>query len=376
MNDDQKELENRPDSIEADVKAEADGKPQKPWKGKAESELTPEELEARKEWRRAKRDRRHQRSLERRARYKALSPEEKAAYKAEKQAKLDELLATMTPDQQRKYLEKKKLDRWKVRMKYDKNRPVVIRVKDLGVRYHITEGNKVDTLKEAFIRMTKGKLKYKDFWALRHVSFEVKKGDRVAILGVNGAGKSTLLKLISGVQKPTEGTIETKGEIVPLLELGAGFDRDYTGGENIYLYGTMLGNTRKYMEERYDAIVEFSELGEFIDVPMKNYSSGMKARLGFAIATQVQPKILLLDEILSVGDGKFKRKSLTRIREMIEENGVTLLFVTHSLAQVTRLCNKAIILDHGEIVMQGPLKKVLACYEREFLEEEPGQEED
>ena len=186
-------------------------------------------------------------------------------------------------------------------------------------------------------------------------------GDRVGILGLNGAGKSTLLKVISGVFKPTEGHVEKHGKIVPLLELGAGFDPQYTGKEIIYLYGAMLGYTKKFIDSKYDEIVEFSELKKFMDVPVKNYSSGMKSRLGFAIATVVEPKILILDEVLSVGDAKFRKKSENKILSMFD-SGVTVLFVSHSLEQVKRLCNKAMILEKGQLIAYGDIDPISEQY--------------
>ena len=220
---------------------------------------------------------------------------------------------------------------------------------------------KVDNLKEYFIKMLKGKLHYTEFWALKDISFTVEKGDRVGVLGFNGAGKSTLLKVIAGVLKPTEGSVKVSGVIAPMLELGAGFDMNYSGKENIYLYGATMGYSRKFIEEKYDEIVEFSELGDFINVPVKNYSSGMRARLGFAIATAVEPEILILDEVLSVGDAKFRKKSEAKIRSMFDK-GITVLFVSHSVEQVMNICNKAIILDHGKLVAQGEVKEICAQY--------------
>lgn len=220
---------------------------------------------------------------------------------------------------------------------------------------------KVDNLKEYFIKMLKGKLHYTEFWALKDISFTVEKGDRVGVLGFNGAGKSTLLKVIAGVLKPTEGSVKVSGVIAPMLELGAGFDMNYSGKENIFLYGATMGYSRKFIEEKYDEIVEFSELGDFINVPVKNYSSGMRARLGFAIATAVEPEILILDEVLSVGDAKFRKKSEAKIRSMFDK-GITVLFVSHSVEQVMNICNKAIILDHGKLVAQGEVKEICAQY--------------
>lgn len=220
---------------------------------------------------------------------------------------------------------------------------------------------KVDNLKEYVIKIIKKEMRYQEFWALQDINFQLKKGDRLGILGFNGAGKSTLLKVIAGVLKPTEGNVKSKGRIVPLLELGAGFDKDYTGAENIYLYGAMLGYSKEFLREKYDEIVEFSELGDFINVPIKNYSSGMKARLGFSIATVVEPDILILDEVLSVGDAKFKKKSEKRIKDMFEK-GVTVLFVSHSLAQVQTLCNRAILLEKGKLIADGSIDDVSELY--------------
>ena len=220
---------------------------------------------------------------------------------------------------------------------------------------------KVDNLKEYFIKLVTRKLHFTEFWALKDISFTVEKGDRVGVLGFNGAGKSTLLKVIAGVLKPTEGSVKVSGVIAPMLELGAGFDLNYSGKENIFLYGATMGYSRKFIEEKYDEIVEFSELGEFINVPVKNYSSGMRARLGFAIATAVEPEILILDEVLSVGDAKFRKKSEAKIRSMFDK-GITVLFVSHSVEQVMNICNKAIILDHGKLIAQGEVKEICAQY--------------
>ena len=182
------------------------------------------------------------------------------------------------------------------------NKKIALKVENISIRFNLSK-EKVDNLKELIIKKLKGqKIHFNEFWALKNINFELQKGDRLGILGLNGAGKSTLLKVISGVYKPTEGKVIRHGKVVPLLELGAGFDQQYTGKENIFLYGTVLGYTKGYLEEKYDEIVEFSELGKFIDVPIKNYSSGMKSKLGFSIATIANPDILILDEVLSVGD--------------------------------------------------------------------------
>lgn len=236
----------------------------------------------------------------------------------------------------------------------------VLTVENVSVKYHLTE-QKVDDLKDYLIKLVKRELRYKEFLALQNVSFSLERGDRLAILGLNGAGKSTLLKVIAGVLKASEGTVKKRGVVVPLLELGAGFDPQYTGSENIYLYGAMLGYSKAFLDEKYAEIVEFAELGEFIDVPVKNYSSGMKARLGFAIATIVEPDILILDEVLSVGDAKFRKKSEKKIMDMFDK-GITVLFVSHNDAQVKTLCTKAILLDHGKLIAKGTVAEVLPKY--------------
>jgi ABC-2 type transport system ATP-binding protein len=232
----------------------------------------------------------------------------------------------------------------------------------IGMKFSLGK-EKIDSLKDYIIKAIKGEIHEDEFWALKDIDLTIYKGERVGILGLNGAGKSTLLKVIAGVFKPTEGTIEKHGKIAPLLELGAGFDKEYTGRENIYLYGAVLGYSKKFIDEKFDEIVEFSELGDFIEVPVKNYSSGMRSRLGFSIATVVAPKILILDEVLSVGDAKFRRKSEKKIMSMFD-SGVTVLFVSHSLAQVKRLCNKAMILDHGRLVAYGDIDEVSPIYEQ------------
>lgn len=233
-------------------------------------------------------------------------------------------------------------------------------VSNVTVRYRLTE-QKVDNLKEYIIRFLKRQLNYKEFLALDGVSFSVEKGERLAILGANGAGKSTLLKVIAGVLKATEGDVSHVGNIVPLLELGAGFDHQYSGAENIYLYGSMLGYDKVFIESKYDEIVAFADLGEFINVPVKNYSSGMRARLGFAIATVVEPDILILDEVLSVGDAAFKKKSEKKIMDMFDK-GTTVLFVSHNEEQVRKLCTKGIVLDHGKLVFSGTADEATNVY--------------
>ena len=237
----------------------------------------------------------------------------------------------------------------------------VLRVENVSMRFNLSK-EKIDSIKEYVIKLIKGQIKYQEFWALKNINFTLEKGDRIGILGLNGAGKSTLLKVIAGVYKPSSGTVTREGVVAPLLELGAGFDQQYTGAENIYLYGSVLGYSKKFIDEKFDEIVEFSELKEFIDVPIKNYSSGMKARLGFSIATVVEPEILILDEVLSVGDAKFRKKSEAKIMSMFDK-GVTVLFVSHSIDQVRRLCNKAILLEKGQIISSGEIAEVSKVYE-------------
>ena len=239
---------------------------------------------------------------------------------------------------------------------------LALEVNDVSIKFNLSK-EKLDSLKEYVIKLLKRQIKYDEFWALQNVSFTLNKGDRLGILGLNGAGKSTLLKVIAGVYKPTAGTVKKYGKIAPMLELGAGFDPQYTGRENIFLYGAVLGFSKEFLKSKYDEIVAFSELEKFIDVPLKNYSSGMRARLGFSIATIVEPEILILDEVLSVGDAKFRKKSEARIMSMFDK-GVTVLFVSHSLEQVKRLCNKAIILEHGKLVASGEVEEVAKIYEQ------------
>ncbi len=239
-----------------------------------------------------------------------------------------------------------------------------VKVENVSVMFNLNK-EKIDNIKEYLIKFLTRKIRFTEFWALTDVSFEVKEGERIGILGFNGAGKSTLLKVIAGVLKPTKGKVQVNGVIAPLLELGAGFDMNYTGAENIYLYGATMGYSHKYIEERYDDIVAFSELGDFIDVPVKNYSSGMRARLGFSIATAVEPQVLILDEVLSVGDAKFKIKSENKVKSMFDK-GVTVLFVSHNTSQVRRLCTKAILLEKGKIIASGTADEVCDVYDKKI----------
>ncbi|MCM1365242.1 MAG: ABC transporter ATP-binding protein [Faecalibacterium sp.] len=219
----------------------------------------------------------------------------------------------------------------------------------------------VDNAKEYFVRKIKRNLHFNQFWALKDVSFKIEKGDRMGVMGFNGAGKSTLLKTIAGVLKPTYGSVKVQGVLAPLLELGAGFDLNYSGRENIYLYGTTMGFSKKFLQEKFDEIVEFSELGQFIEAPLKSYSSGMKSRLGFAIATAVKPDVLIVDEVLSVGDAAFREKCENRLESMMDD-GVTVLYVSHNTASVQRICNKAIILTQGQLVASGDSAEVCRLY--------------
>lgn len=221
--------------------------------------------------------------------------------------------------------------------------------------------DKVTSLKEYVTRKLNRSLSYNEFWALQDVSFEIAAGEIVGIIGRNGSGKSTLLKIISGIMKPTGGTVEVKGNIVPMLELGSGFDFDLTGRENIFLNGAILGYSEKFLLEKYDDILEFSELGHFIDVPIRNYSSGMMMRLAFSVATMVEPDILIVDEILSVGDEAFQKKSHERMMELMS-GGTTVLFVSHSLEQIREMCDKVIWLDSGKIKMIGETETVCDSY--------------
>lgn len=236
-----------------------------------------------------------------------------------------------------------------------------VKVDNVSVLFNLNK-EKIDNLKEYFIKLVTRKLHYTEFWALTDVSFEIAKGERLGVLGFNGAGKSTLLKVVAGVLKPAKGSVTVDGVIAPMIELGAGFDMNYSGKENVFLYGATMGYSRKFIEQKYDEIVAFSELEEFMDVPVKNYSSGMRARLGFSIATAVCPEVLILDEVLSVGDAKFKKKSEAKIVSMFEK-GVTVMFVSHNTDQVRRLCTKAILLDKGRVIASGDVNSVCDIYD-------------
>lgn len=223
---------------------------------------------------------------------------------------------------------------------------------------------RVSGMKEYLVQVMQGKMQYKEFWALQDVSFSVEKGEVLGLVGANGAGKSTMLKVISGILKPTKGTVTVHGNIVPMLELGSGFDLELSGRENIFLNGAILGYSEEFLKEKYQEIVAFSELGEFIEMPLRNYSSGMVTRLAFSIATVVKPDVLIVDEILSVGDSAFQHKSKNRMIELMS-GGTTVLLVSHSTEQITELCSRAIWLEKGHMKMIGPAEEVCRAYEEE-----------
>ncbi len=242
-----------------------------------------------------------------------------------------------------------------------KNNDIVIKVTNATVRFNkATES--YNGLKEYVIKMLKGELMFQEFLALKDINLEIRKGEAWGFIGTNGSGKSTLLKLICGIVKPYKGKVEVEGSIAPLIELGAGFDPDLTARENIFLNGALLGHKKSFMQQHFDEIIEFSELQDFIDVPVKNFSSGMAARLGFSIATIVQPDILIVDEVLAVGDSAFQEKCKNRMEEMLS-SGVTLLFVSHSIEQVKTLCKKAIWIDKGVARAYGDIDDVVRQYE-------------
>ncbi|HEY9574635.1 MAG TPA: ABC transporter ATP-binding protein [Lachnospiraceae bacterium] len=237
----------------------------------------------------------------------------------------------------------------------------IIEVNDVSIKFNL-EREKVNSLKEYLIRKMKGTLEYEEFWALKNVSFKVEKGDSVGLVGLNGCGKSTMLKVIAGVLKPTGGNVSVGGSIAPLIELGAGFDFDLTAQENVFLNGAILGYSKKQMQEHYDDIVDFSELGDFMNVPVKNFSSGMLSRLAFAIATIGKPDILIVDEVLAVGDFRFQEKCEKRIQNMMGKD-TTVLFVSHSIEQVEKLCNKAVWLEKGHVRQIGPVEEICKAYQ-------------
>ena len=238
----------------------------------------------------------------------------------------------------------------------------IINVEHVSMRFNLSS-EKFDSFKEYVIKSLKKQVSYDEFWALKDVSFEVKRGDSLGLIGLNGSGKSTMLKTIAGVLKPTKGTVTVGGNIAPLIELGAGFDMDLTARENVFLNVALLGYNRAQMEAQYEDIVEFSELRDFMDVPVKNFSSGMVSRLAFAIATIGIPDILIVDEVLSVGDFRFQEKCEARIQNM-KDQGTTILFVSHSIEQVKKICNKVVWLDHGVLKMFGDAQEICSIYEK------------
>lgn len=232
-----------------------------------------------------------------------------------------------------------------------------IDISQVTMKYRIPV-EKIDSLKHFFVKKLRNELRYEDFYALNDVSFSVKRGEVMGIVGINGAGKSTLLKIIAGVMKPTSGKVEKRGTVAPLLELGAGFNPELNGVENIYLNGLLLGYSKKFIKEKIDEIINFSELDHFINIPLKNYSSGMRARLGFSIATIVQPEIMIVDEVLSVGDFKFREKSERKILSMMKD-GTTVLLVSHSFEQIEKLCDSVLWLEKGKVREIGETNRIL-----------------
>lgn len=241
----------------------------------------------------------------------------------------------------------------------DKNE-IAIDVNHVTIRFNLSS-QKVDNLKEYLVKLMKRELMFQEFLAVQDVSFQVRRGEAWGLIGTNGSGKSTMLKAIAGIIKPHQGSIAVNGSVAPLIELGAGFDAECTARENIFLNGCVLGYSEKFMQEHFDEIVEFAGIDKFLDSPLKNFSSGMKARLGFSVATMVKPEILIVDEVLAVGDYKFQQKCMKRMEELLA-GGTTLMFVSHNTAQVRKLCDHAVWLDHGIARMQGEVNEVCDAY--------------
>lgn len=236
----------------------------------------------------------------------------------------------------------------------------MVNVVNVSMRYMMMY-DRIQSIKEMMVQLLKRNLRYEEFWALKSVSFHVDKGEVLGVIGHNGAGKSTLLKIISGIMKPTEGSVGLGGNVIPMLELGSGFDIELTGRENIFLNGAILGYREAFLKEKYDEIVAFSELGKFIEIPLRNYSSGMLMRLAFSIASVVEPEILIVDEILAVGDASFQEKSKNRMLELMQ-GGATVLFVSHSLEQIRGLSSRVLWIEHGEVQMLGETQEVCDAY--------------
>ena len=240
-----------------------------------------------------------------------------------------------------------------------------IEVNDVTMIFNMASES-LTNLKEYFIKLMRHELFFKEFRALKNISFKVRRGEVVGLVGTNGSGKSTMLKIIAGVLEPSEGTCVVRGNIAPLIELGAGFDMELTARENIYLNGSLLGYTKEFIDENLQGIIDFAELHDFMDMPLKNFSSGMVARIAFAIATITEPDILIVDETLSVGDVFFQEKCERRIQHFIQSGDVTVLFVSHSIAQVERICQRAVWIEKGDLRMDGPVEEVCEAYRNQF----------
>lgn len=254
---------------------------------------------------------------------------------------------------------------------FDTDKDILLDVCHVGMKFKLPT-ERIDNIKEFCIKLIKGQLHYQNFVALKDITFQVRRGQSIGLIGRNGAGKSTLLKIISGIIEPTAGYVQTRGNIVPLLNLGAGFDFNASGRENVYLNGAMLGFSKHEMKKKYDSIVEFAELEKFMDVPLKNYSQGMISRLGFAIAVDVNPDILLVDEVLAVGDAVFQAKCAQKL-DSLREGGTTFIVVSHNSSQILNLCQNAIYLKNGQVVSQGTAKEVVAVYENDCAADEQAQ---
>jgi len=236
----------------------------------------------------------------------------------------------------------------------------IINLEDVSLKFKLQK-ERTPSIKEFTVKLITRKVSYLDFYALKNINLEIKKGESVGIIGRNGSGKTTLLRIIAGIYKPTSGKVYVKGRIMPIIELGAGFDMELTGKENIFLNGLLLGMTRREIEKKYDEIVEFSGLKDFINSPLRTYSSGMILRLGFSVATAINPDIILLDEVFAVGDEEFKKKCIAKIKEF-KENGSTFLFVSHNMNAIKEICEMAILIEKGKIIMYTQKEEVIKCY--------------